>query len=45
MDHGNNRELNWAGEPQPTEEEQDRWSLYTIIISAVITVLGFTVFA
>ena len=44
MSNENRRELNWAGEPVPTEAEQDRWALYTIIISAVMTILGFTVF-
>ena len=34
----------WHEDRQPTEEEQDRWSLYTIIFSLVMTVLGFTVF-
>jgi hypothetical protein len=31
------QQLNWMGDPVPTEEEQDRWSKITVIVSALIT--------
>ncbi len=32
--------LNWAGEPEPTEDEQLRWSRITVIVSVLLALLA-----
>jgi len=41
MSNENNKELNWAGEPVPTETEQDRWSKITVVLSLLMGLLVF----
>jgi hypothetical protein len=34
-------ELNWAGEPIPSEAEQDRWSKITVVVSLLMGLIVF----
>lgn len=45
MNNKDNRELNWAGEPVPTEAEQNFWSwicvLWVVFSSILIAILMY----